>query len=52
MDTAFERVSVMTSRHLTNDRAPQAPLLGFVLGSGLAITLWGALGSLVWTVTH
>lgn len=50
MHMTYSDIEVLIERDRWIDRAPRMPLVGFVIGSGLSLVLWGALAMGAWIV--
>lgn len=48
MQMTYADIEVLIERQRWIDRAPKMPLVGFVIGSGLSLVLWGALVMGAW----
>ena len=50
MHMTYSDIEVLIERDHWIDRAPKMPMVGFVIGSGLSLVLWGALVMGAWMV--
>jgi len=48
MHMTYSDIEVLIERDRWIDRAPRMPMVGFVIGSGLSLVLWGALVMGAW----
>jgi hypothetical protein len=43
MQMTYSDIEVLIKRERWIDRAPKLPMVGFLIGSGLSLLLWGAI---------
>ncbi len=48
MTPTYADIEMLTEETRWQDRAPQMPLVGFVIGTGLSLLFWGALAWGAW----
>ena len=50
MQPTYASIELLNESRTWADRVPRLPLIGFVIGTGLSLLLWGVIGWGAWTL--